>query len=614
MFASRCCAVLVMLLLGLSTANAAQRTDFAQALREADAIRTSDAARFSALVLELKTVEEEATPAQRQYLQLLEAYRLLARGQVSDSVGVLDKLLGSKDMEIALRVRASALLVNTYALSRDFTAGLKQIDRTTALLDQVKDKAIRHQAMIAAAILYNQVGQFGLGMRNAEAVQEDEPGSRFLCMAAQLKTEASLGLDKTLPDEDYNKAIHLCESIGEPIMANLTRSYLAKKWFSEGKPNAAIELLEEHLGEVEATRYPYLIGEFNSLIAKFRLAGGDLALAERHAHAAIKQGIGFPSTKPLVTAYRVLYSIAEIQDKPYDALMYYKRYAEADKIYLDEVKTREMAYQLVQHETQAQAQEIELLNKQNEVLQLQQRVNEQKAQSSRLLILLLVVLVGSISYWAFKTKRVQMSLKRMAETDALTSICNRHHFNQQSTHTLAHAARQGEDVALVMFDLDHFKSINDRFGHDTGDWVLKRVSEHCLAFCRRVDHLGRIGGEEFAILLSGCDLRGAKRVADDCRVRIASIDTQPSGHSFLITASFGVTASSLSGYDLAKLLSHADKALYRSKREGRNRVSTFDGDVQPWTQLQVVAAGDPTAHGMATPEVASDRPFRNLIS
>ncbi|MGH6978802.1 MAG: hypothetical protein ACRED4_05890, partial [Brevundimonas sp.] len=343
MFASGCRLVLALFLLGLATAHAVPRTDFAQALREADAIRTSDTARFSALVLELKAADEGASPADRHYLQLLEGYRLLAGGDLSKSVSVLNNLLRAEDLDVALRVRASALLVNTYALSRDFTAGLKQIDYTATLLDKVKDKAIRHQALLAAAILYNQVGQVGLGLRNAEAVRQDDPGGRFLCMAAQLETEASQGLEKALPDEDYNEAINLCQSIGEPIMANLTRSYLAKKWFSEGKPNVAIALLEEHLGEVEATGYPYLIGEFNSLIARFRLAGGDVAQAERHAHAAIEQGIGFPSTGPLVTAYRVLYSIAEMQDKPYDALMYYKRYAEADKIYLDEVKTREMA-------------------------------------------------------------------------------------------------------------------------------------------------------------------------------------------------------------------------------------------------------------------------------
>jgi diguanylate cyclase (GGDEF)-like protein len=613
MFVRAFIVAVLAVLAGTATARAAADSDFAQALREADAIRTSDSARFSRLVADLEKDVGKASPAERQYFELLQGYRLLFAGKLDEGVRDLDSLLAEKDMDVDLRVRASALLVNIYALSRDFTSGLKQIDRTAVLLDKVGNKDVRHQALLTATILYNQVGQYGLGLHNAETVQAENPNSRFLCMSGNLRLESLQGEGKAPPDDQYEKVLGLCKAIGEPIMANLARSYLAKKWFAEGKVDAAIELLESHLDEVKATGYRYLIGEFDSLISRYRLAKGDMAGAEAHAKAAIEQGGEFPTTFPFVVAYETLYRIAEQRDEPDTALMYYKRYAEADKVYLDEVKTREMAYQIVQHETKAQAQQIELLNKQNQVLQLQQRVNEQKAQSQRLLILLLIVLVGSVGYWAFKTKRVQMSLKRMAETDALTSICNRHHFTQQSAHTLAQAARAGEDVALVMFDLDHFKSINDRFGHDVGDWVLKKVAEHCRTFCRRVDHLGRIGGEEFAILLAGCDLRGATRVAEDCRVRIASIDSQPCGHKFLVTASFGVTASSLSGYDLAKLLSHADKSLYRSKRDGRNRVSTYDGDIQPWTQLQVVAAdGQPDDRRERTLEVASDDPFRRL--
>jgi diguanylate cyclase len=608
MLARGFCVALALMLAGMVASDASPRFDFGDALREADAIRTSDSAKFSRLVLELKKESDEATPAERQYLQLLDGYRLHFAGDLTSVVRVLNELLDRKDVDANLRVRASALLVNTYALSRDFTAGLKQIDRTSALLDKVTNKDIRHQALLASAILYNQVGQFALGQRNADLARAEEPNSRFLCMAAQLQLESLQGQGKTLPEDDYTKVVGLCQSIGEPIMANLTRTYLAKKWFSEGKTDAAAGLLEQHMAEVEATGYRYLIGEFNSLIARYRLAAGDPARAESHARAAIEKGVGFPSTAPLVMAYQVLYMVAERRGDAFDALKYYKRYAEADKVYLDEVKTREMAYQIVQHETQAQAQQIELLNKRNEILQLQQRVSDQKAQSSSLLILLLVVLTGSIGYWAVKTKRVQMSLRRMAETDALTGIFNRHHFTQLSDKTLELSARAGEDVALIMFDLDHFKSINDRFGHDTGDWVLKRVAENCRTFCRRIDHLGRIGGEEFAILLSGCDLRSAMRVAEDCRVRMASIDTQSSGHKFLVTASFGVTASSLSGYDLAKLLSHADKMLYRAKREGRNRVCAFDGEVQQWTQLQPVTVADPALQQVL--ENVSREPFR----
>ena len=163
-----------------------------------------------------------------------------------------------------------------------------------------------------------------------------------------------------------------------------------------------------------------------------------------------------------------------------------------------------------------------------------------------------------------------------------------------------------------MFDLDHFKSINDRFGHDTGDWVLKQVADACRTVCRRIDHIGRIGGEEFAILLSRCDLRDATRAAEDCRMRVASIDTRSSGHKFLVTASFGVTASPLSGYDLAKLLSHADKMLYRAKREGRNRVCTFGGEAQQWTQLQPVLVAVPAFQ--EAPEGASRGASRQPMS
>jgi diguanylate cyclase len=185
----------------------------------------------------------------------------------------------------------------------------------------------------------------------------------------------------------------------------------------------------------------------------------------------------------------------------------------------------------------------------------------------------------------------------------LTAVCNRHHFTRQSEAALAQSARSGEEVAMVMFDLDHFKSINDRYGHGVGDWVLRKVVETCRPICRQVDVLGRIGGEEFAVLMCGYDLRAARRMADDCRVRLAGIDTGESGYVFRITASFGVTTSHMSGYDLTRLLSHADKALYRAKRGGRNRVCAYEGNVA--TQPVLVHAGDEPAGTAEAPASAA---------
>jgi diguanylate cyclase len=127
----------------------------------------------------------------------------------------------------------------------------------------------------------------------------------------------------------------------------------------------------------------------------------------------------------------------------------------------------------------------------------------------------------------------------------------------------------------VMFDLDHFKAINDTYGHGAGDWVLKQVGKTCAAHCRKVDYIGRIGGEEFAVFLRGVDAAAAALTAENCRSQLAQIDTRECGYSFVVTASFGVSSTAQSGYDLSRLLSHADQMLYRAKNEGRNRVCTY---------------------------------------
>src|SRR3546814_8786558 len=167
------------------------------------------------------------------------------------------------------------------------------------------------------------------------------------------------------------------------------------------------------------------------MLADLRVRRGDEEVARADAKAVVALSEEVSGSQPLAVAYKTLFEIAQRNGETAEALSFYKSYAQDDKAWLNEIEVREMAYQIVQQEAMQQSQQIELLNKKNEVLQLQQRVSEQKAQSSRLLILLLVVLVGSVGYWAFKIKRVEVSLRRMAETDALTGLCTRNHFTER---------------------------------------------------------------------------------------------------------------------------------------------------------------------------------------
>ncbi|SDQ61576.1 diguanylate cyclase (GGDEF) domain-containing protein [Pseudoxanthomonas sp. CF385] len=555
-------------------AQAQVSSDIDALIKQAEAIKTSQPAKFYDVLERLEKRVEEATPEQRLKLRLLRAHGFLMKGKSEPAIRELRQIQQeTKDPEMLFWT--GSLLVNTYALTRKFEQGLTTLNEILPLATKVEKKDVRHRGLLVAGLLYNQVGEYALGQQYARQVLADTPEGRNQCAAGNLVAEAALGLKQAPSEEMIFRTIKFCEEQKEPILGGLTRTYLARKWVDDGKIDQAIELLERYLPTVTATGYPLVISEYHAMLASMYLKLGDMRTAQTHADEAVKRGMGMTSL-PLVVAYKSLYEIANKQGHAEVALLRYQQYAEADKAYLNDVKTRQLAYQIVRQQILQKTQQISMLDQENQVLQLQRQVDQQAAQNTRLIVILLIVLVASIGYWAFKIKRVQLSLKKMAETDALTGICNRHHFTIRAERALAECARNGEQAALIMFDLDHFKNINDRFGHGTGDWALKEVSEASKGFCRRIDVIGRLGGEEFAILMYGCDLRAAARVAEDCRVRLAQIDTRDTGHVFAITGSFGVTSSMQSGYSLAKLLSHADKQLYRAKHQGRNRVCVYE--------------------------------------
>jgi len=547
-------------------------------LQQAEAVRSSNPKVFQQLLLQLNAEKQNATQKQREQLSYLNAYAEAYAGRYDVAIRDARSLIETSS-DVDTRFRAGALIVNSYAVTRQFAEGLRQLEQTLSLVDRIRDPTLRQHGLIVAAAIYNQIGQYRLGLYYSEQILSESAPERTRCFAGQHKLEALQNLNR-LPADDAPiiQVIGQCAGNHETVVANSVRGTLARKWAAHGQRDKAISLLQKHLAEVEATRYPRLISETQSLLAELLLAKGDILGAERHAQAAIAQSAGISYSLPLVTAYKALYDIDVLRRDTDSALEHFRHYAEVDKAYLDDVKARELAYQLVRQETLQKTQQIELLNRKNEVLQLQQRVDKQATQNTQLLAVLLAVLLASIGYWAFKTKRMQMSFRRLAETDSLTGISNRRHFTRQAEELLAYCAKMGEDVGLIMFDLDNFKLVNDRYGHVAGDCVLRRVADACKSQCRKNDLFGRLGGEEFAVLLAGCDLDAATQTARACCTRVAEIDTTECGHRFPVTASFGVTSASLSGYELTRLLSHADQMLYRSKHDGRNRVSVFSAD------------------------------------
>lgn len=170
-------------------------------------------------------------------------------------------------------------------------------------------------------------------------------------------------------------------------------------------------------------------------------------------------------------------------------------------------------------------------------------------------------------------KRAEAELREMATTDFLTGLANRRHFIARMTDELARLQRLDNPYAAVlMLDLDHFKRINDTYGHATGDAILKHFAVLIRDELRKIDTVGRVGGEEFAIILPGANLEEAKIFAERLRQKVESTPLTLDGQVIPVTVSIGITSMEASDASAYTALIRADEALYSAKENGRNRV------------------------------------------
>jgi len=174
---------------------------------------------------------------------------------------------------------------------------------------------------------------------------------------------------------------------------------------------------------------------------------------------------------------------------------------------------------------------------------------------------------------AIEHDRARRKLEYQAHMDFLTGIANRRHFVECAEIELARSQRYGSPLSLLMLDVDFFKQVNDRYGHKTGDVVLQRLTQALQQKLRPMDMLGRLGGEEFAILLPETNEAQAVEAAERLRCAVAdNLITLDERTQLSITLSIGVTTLSAEDQSLDGPLRRADNALYAAKRTGRNKV------------------------------------------
>ena len=171
-------------------------------------------------------------------------------------------------------------------------------------------------------------------------------------------------------------------------------------------------------------------------------------------------------------------------------------------------------------------------------------------------------------------KQTEAMLRVLSNTDSLTGAWNRRHFIDLAETEVQRSRRYARPFSLLALDIDHFKRINDAHGHAVGDESLKAFTGACQRALRATDVLGRMGGEEFAILLPETDGAGARRMAERIRARVMAIEVPAGAETVGFTVSIGLASCHAGDRGIDAMLSCADEALYRAKAQGRNRVAS----------------------------------------
>ncbi|WP_170309621.1 tetratricopeptide repeat-containing diguanylate cyclase [Litorilituus lipolyticus] len=549
-------------------------------LKLAEKHKRTNPTKFNELIYELQG-QPNLKNEQKQHLNFLIAFSFIYSGQFDKAASKL-RALQKEKLNKLLRYRVNYSLIVVATATKNWSEGLKHIAINNEILQYIDDIEQYQNGLLSVIVFYSQMRQYQLALKYIDKLSNQTLSPTNTCALKQLNLEARFNLKELkLNDTNFNDAIDDCINANFLIPAHIVRLHKAKLYLRNDMPQEALEFLLGHLNDAKATQYPMLIAEMHNVLARSFIKINDLESAKSQAQAALAVNSNVSNLLQGVDTYLLLYEIAKAENSPTLALEYYEKYAEIERANLEGEKAKHLAFQLAQHKTAEQETQIALLNEKNALLETKQALSEAEVTNTRLFITVLIISLLLFTFWGGRLYKAHKRIKELAEFDSLTGIFNRGHFTQVATSALNYCESAKQELSVIIFDLDHFKSVNDTYGHATGDWALIEAISVCKDFGRQNDIFARLGGEEFCILLPSCDIRTAALRAEQCRQAIEGIVTEASGHDFKLTASFGVTDAKTSGFVLEKLLADADSAAYESKHAGRNRITVFTIEEKP---------------------------------
>ncbi|MBU6248832.1 MAG: GGDEF domain-containing protein [Xanthomonadaceae bacterium] len=548
--------------------------DVASFLDRAESVRLTDHPRFARMLAQIHREAPVLTEAQRWRLRYLDGWESAFRGDYPAAERRL-KDVADHSGDVNLAAKAGALLLSVQVLNQRYEEAYRGAAAMIARLPRVTRPDARQYVLHNLSQVLDLAGQPDLALKYARMMRDPLPAGESPCDSLALEIAALENLGKLHSSSpELARTIQACLAAGNLVIADTARLIQVDRLLAEHRPRDALELDDRMAAAIRGTGYyPHLLA-IQLQRAQAYLALGNDPAAEKAAMKVVAMSTPGDNSIHLADAYHVLYEIGKKRGRGMQALDYYERYVTQNTRYLNDVSARALAYQRVQQSLLAQKMQYEALARQNQVLRLQEALTEDAARTTRLYALFLLAAMTLLVLWLVRVKRLQLRFRELARRDGLTGILNHQHFMRAAQDAVAEQQRSGGSVALALIDLDHFKLINDTHGHVTGDQALRHIVSVVQGWLRPGDLFGRLGGEEFGLLLSGCGEGECVALAEHVRESIAGTPLRLDGEPIVVTASIGMAFAARIGFDLPRLFHHADAALYAAKRAGRDRVTT----------------------------------------
>jgi diguanylate cyclase (GGDEF)-like protein len=560
-----------------SLAAAITAEQFSQRLADANRLNLSAPWPESQAVLdELRPHLELADHDQIVQFMMIESRNQAIDGRLHESLATVEELL-THDLDPAQRLSAHARAANVGYVAREFETTFRHLNAALGLLE---DPALEPHAVnlySVAAYIYVLLGEHddavNFGQKAVDIAHRTRP-PRERCAAHQ-----RLGFvykrmgDVEAAEAQYRAGLDDCGESEDTLVTGTVEYGYGDLLQSIGRYEEASALLERAVATMEDQGYRSGLALARLYSARLALKRDDRERAESLLNAALPDLVQDGNSEYVAEVHRELANIAVQENRQADVIDHLFDSMAAREIYLQNVHDRRTAFLQVQFAVAETERELNQLREQQRIVELEQQSRDQQAQLRWIVGFATVVLVLILVIMLIRAVRDRRRYRRLSQRDALTALSNHTRFFELAETTLALARDKRRPFTLILADIDHFKAVNDRYGHPVGDRVLRHVGERLRDGLGKVGILGRVGGEEFGMALPGLSPEDAIGRIEQLRRDLIGIKAD--GVGIPVTMSFGI-ASARADESLADLRARADQRLYRAKHGGRDRIVSTD--------------------------------------